>query len=65
MHTLGSYQTVAGQFADTILGMSAEALEERERLGREKERENAGLQEGEGEIGTRDVLRGLSRVIDR
>lgn len=45
--------------------MSAEALEERERLGREKERENAGLAEGEGENGTRDVLRGLSRVIDR
>ena len=45
--------------------MSAEALEERERLGREKERENVGLGEGDGEIGTRDVLRGLSRVIDR
>lgn len=51
--------------------MSAEALEERERMGAEKERENAGQGgeegqgAGEGEVGTRDVLRGLSRVIDR
>lgn len=45
--------------------MSASALEDRERLGKEKERENAGLEEGEGEVGMRDVLKGLSRVIDR
>ena len=51
--------------ADEILSMSAAALEERERLGREKERENAGLEAGEGDVGMRDVLRGLSKVIDR
>ena len=45
--------------------MSADALEERERIGREKERENAGLEEGNGEVGSRDVLRALSRVLDR
>lgn len=42
-----------------MLGLSAEALEKREREGRAKA---AG--EG-GEVGIRDVLRGLSRVIDR
>lgn len=51
--------------ADKLLGISADALEERERIGREKERENAGLEEGAGEPGSRDVLRALSKVIDR
>lgn len=65
VHTLDQFQQGADHVAAGILAMSAEALEERERLGKEKERENAGLEEGEGEIGTRDVLRGLSRVMDR
>lgn len=51
--------------ADELLGISADALEEREKIGQEKERENAGLEEGEGEAGPRDVLKALSRVIDR
>lgn len=65
MHPLDQYQKSAGKIADELLGMSAEALEERERIGKDKERENAGLEEGEGDVGSRDVLRALSRVIDR
>lgn len=45
--------------ADDVLGMSAEALEKRDREGKARA---AG--EG-GEPGMRDILRGLSRVIDR
>lgn len=45
--------------ADEVLGMSAEALEKRDKEGRARA---AG--EG-GEPAMRDVLRGLSRVIDR
>ncbi len=51
--------------ADELLGISADALEERESIGREKERENAGLEEGERGPGSRGVLKALSRVIDR
>ncbi len=51
--------------ADELLGISADALEERESIGRERERENAGLEGGEAEAGSRDVLRALSKVIDR
>lgn len=51
--------------AEELLGISADALEQRETIGREKERENAGLEEGEGDPGARNVLRALSRVIDR
>ncbi|CAF9902928.1 MAG: hypothetical protein HETSPECPRED_000059 [Heterodermia speciosa] len=65
VHTLDQYQRSADKLADGILAISADALEERERLGGEKERENAGMEEGEGEVGMRDVLRGLSRVVER
>lgn len=45
--------------ADDVLAMGAEALEKRDREG--KKRANG----EEGEVGMRDVLRSLSRVIDR
>ena len=45
--------------ADNVLDMSAEALEERDREGRVRAAGEA------GEPGIRDVLRGLSRVVDR
>lgn len=53
---LGSYIDNAGRVADEVLGLSAAALEERDQTGKEKA--------GAGTIGVRDVLRGLSRVID-
>jgi len=65
VHALEQYQTSAGRVADELLGISADALEERESIGRERERENAGLEGGEAEAGSRDVLRALSKVIDR
>lgn len=65
VHALKQYQTSAGRVADELLGISADALEERESIGREKERENAGLEEGERGPGSRGVLKALSRVIDR
>ncbi len=59
MHALGAYKDAAERIADDVLGMSAEALEKRDQEGKARA---AG---GSGEPGTRDVLRGLSRVIDR
>lgn len=56
MHLLGSYMDGAGRVADEVLDLSAAALEERDRAGRERA--------GGAEIGVRDVLRGLSRVVD-
>ena len=62
VHTLDAYKDAAEKMADDVLGMSAEALEKRDREGK------AGVV-GEGseqqQPGMRDVLRGLSRVIDR
>lgn len=56
MHLIGSYIDGAGRVADEVLGLSATALEERDRVGREKA--------GGAGVGVRDVLRGLSRVVD-
>lgn len=56
VHLLSSYVDGAGRVADQMLAMSAEALEERER----RERERSG-----GDVGVKNVLRGLSRVIER
>ncbi|MCJ1461647.1 hypothetical protein MMC07_000244 [Pseudocyphellaria aurata] len=56
VHLLGSYIDGAGQLAEDVLALSAAALEERDRAGRERA--------GGAEVGVRDVLRGLSRVID-
>lgn len=49
--------------ADDVLGMTAEALEKRDQEG--KARAAAGEEGGGEQPGMRDVLRGLSRVIDR
>ena len=59
MHALGALKSAAERVADDVLGLCAEALEHRERMGRDRANEK-----GE-EVGIRDVLRGLSRVIDR
>lgn len=59
MHALSAYKDAAERVVDEVLGMSAEALEEREREG--VRRANGG-EEG---VGMRGVLRGLSRVIER
>jgi len=56
VHALGAYKGAAEGVADRVLGVSAERLEEREGEGRER----AG-----GEVGMRDLLRGLSRVVER
>lgn len=62
VHILGSYVDGADQVADQVLARSADALEERERKGIERSGENVGVGVG---VGVRDVLRGLSRVIER
>ncbi len=59
MHALGAYKDAAERIADDVLGMSAEALEKRDQEGKARAAGKV------GEPGTRDVLRGLSRVIDR
>ena len=60
VHALDAYKDAAEKVADNVLGMSAEALEKRDQEGRAR----AAGEEG-GEPGLREVLRGLSRVIDR
>lgn len=59
MHTLSAYKDAAERVADDILGVSADALQKRDVEGR------ARAVGDNGTVGTRDVLRGLSRVIDR
>ncbi|MCJ1474416.1 hypothetical protein MMC13_003074 [Lambiella insularis] len=56
IHVLSQYRAEADRLADRVLETSADVLEERERQRAER---------GGGEIGTREVLRGLSRMIDR
>ena len=67
MHLLRQYRDAADSVATEVLGMSARALEERDRVGRRADRGGGGDGEvkGEGETGIREVLRGLSRVVDR
>lgn len=62
VHLLGSYVDGADQVADRVLAMSADSLEERERKGMERSGGDVGAGVG---VGVRDVLRGLSRVIER
>ena len=62
VHALTAYKSAAETLADDVLGLCADALERREKVGRERANEKAGDDE---EVGIRDVLRGLSRVIDR
>ena len=59
VHALGAYKNAAESIADDVLGLCADALERRERMGQERANEKG------DELGIRDVLRGLSRVIDR
>ena len=62
MHALSAYKTAAEGIADDVLGLCADALEHREKIGKERaNNENS----GGDDVGIRDVLRGLSRVIDR
>lgn len=56
VHVLASHIDDASRLADQALSLSAAALEERDREGRERA--------GGGAVGVRDVLRGLSRVVD-
>ena len=57
VHLLGGYIDGADRVASRVLAISADALEERERRGVERS--------GGGDVGVGDVLRGLSRVIER
>ncbi|KAL8761702.1 MAG: hypothetical protein Q9184_002206 [Pyrenodesmia sp. 2 TL-2023] len=61
IHALNAFKDGADRVAGEILAISAEALEERDRQGRRRDGDG---EEGE-EVGMRDVLRGLSRVVDR
>lgn len=56
VQVLASHIDDASLVADQALALSAAALEERDRKGRERA--------GGGAVGVRDVLRGLSRIID-
>ncbi|KAL9016217.1 MAG: hypothetical protein Q9185_006417 [Variospora sp. 1 TL-2023] len=67
VHALNAFKSSADRVAGEVLAISAEALEEREQAGRRRG-DGEGEGEGEGddkEFGIRDVLRGLSRVVDR
>lgn len=65
VHALNAYKTAADRVAGEVLAISAEALEERDVAGRRRRKDGDGDEvEGE-EVGMRDVLRGLSRVVDR
>ncbi|KAI4274665.1 MAG: hypothetical protein LQ337_003773 [Flavoplaca oasis] len=59
IHTLNSYQQATDRVAGEVLAISAEALEEREKEGRRRDGDGGEAEE----VGVRDVLRGLSRII--
>ena len=60
VHALQQYRDVADNLATKVLGLGAKVLEERDRKGGEGEQGD-----GSGPSGMRNVLRGLSRVLDR
>ncbi|KAI4146137.1 MAG: hypothetical protein L6R39_003566, partial [Caloplaca ligustica] len=62
IHALNALKDGADRVAGEVLAISAEALEERERAGRRRDGDEG---EEKEEVGMRDVLRGLSRVVDR
>lgn len=62
VHALNAFKDSAERVAGEVLAISAEALEEREKAGRWR---GEGKGEEREEVGMRDVLRGLSRVVDR
>ncbi|KAL2038124.1 hypothetical protein N7G274_009071 [Stereocaulon virgatum] len=59
IHAISAYKDAAEKLADNLIATSASALEKRDQQGRQK------ATGANGETGIRDVLRGLSRVIDR
>ena len=59
IHTLNSYQQATERVAAEVSAISAEALEEREKEGRRRDADGGEVEE----VGVRDVLRGLSRII--
>lgn len=67
---MGAYKDVAERLADEALGEAARALERHDVEGRRRANGKAAEGEGEGSggdgagVGSRDVLRALSRVID-
>ncbi|KAL9098265.1 MAG: hypothetical protein Q9163_006049 [Psora crenata] len=63
VHTLRSYTDVAGHLADEALATCAKVLEERDREGIRRAHGGEDRAGGQGTT-MRDVLRGLSRVID-
>ena len=56
VHVLGQYREEADRMAEQALQISADVLDEREKQRSERSSED---------IGVREVLRGLSRVVDR
>ena len=61
VHALSAYKNAAERMADDTLATAAETLERREKEGMRR----AFGGDAFGETSTRDVLRGLSRIIDR
>ena len=63
VHAVEQYCAAADRLANQVLGVGAHGLEEREQDRRKRKREETGR--GDGEVGTREVLRGLSRALER
>ena len=61
IHTLSTFRNAAERVADDTLTTAAETLERREKEGTRR----AVGEDESGEASMRDVLRGLSRIIDR
>ena len=60
VHALGAYKDAAERVAGETLSTAAETLERRDKEGLRR-----AVGEGVGDTSTRDILRGLSRVIER
>ncbi len=60
VHALESFKNSAKRLADDALATAAETLERRD-----KEGTRLAVDEDTGETNTRNILRGLSRIIDR
>jgi len=65
IHALESYTNAADRLAEEALGLTAQILEQRDREGVRRANAPSGEEEEGRGVGTREVLRGLSRVIDR
>lgn len=60
VHALGAYKDAAERVADDALATVAHTLERRDKEGLRR-----AVGEDGGGVSTRDVLKGLSRIIDR